>query len=201
MSLNQSLKYRVSGKPGVNPSSLPLKEAKGFCLFSGTWRLLWHLYSLLSQGREAPSLPDGRQQKQLHKQFKSRLLSGDFNLDPSLTLTPDISPHRSECLMSPYSELSPSVQLPLFTQISFFCILFTHRKCLGFFNKQKPHKQTKIQTKTTKNQKENKKKQPKKTNLKTLNSKKHFCYWNLNKISLLGRKYNLENFCYHWKSS
>lgn len=135
MSLTQSLKYevRVSGKPGVNPSSLPLKEAKGSCLFSGTWRLLWHLYSLLSHGREAPSPPDGRQQKQLHKQFKSRLLSGDFSLDPSLTLTPDISPQRSECLMSPYSELSPSVQLPLFTQLSFFLYPVYPQKTFGVF--------------------------------------------------------------------
>lgn len=126
--------------------------------------MLWHLYSLLSHGREAPSPPDGRQQKQHHKQFKSRLLSGDFSLDPSLTLTPDISPQRSECLMSPYSELSPSVQLPLFTQLSFFCILFTHRKHLGFFNKQKPHKQTKIQTnKTTEKPKRDQKTQHKQT--------------------------------------
>lgn len=103
--------------------------------------MLWHLYSPLSHGKEAPNLPDGRQQKQLHKQFKSRLLSGDFTplFDSSLTLTPDISPHRPECLMSLYPELSPSVQLPLFPQLLFyFCILFTHRKHFVFLTNKTP---------------------------------------------------------------
>lgn len=161
-SLNPSLKYevRISGKPRVNPSSLPLQEVTGSCLFSGTRRLLWHLYSLLPHGKEAPSLADGRQQKQLHKQFKSRLLSGDLTplLDSSLTLTPDISTHRAECLMSLLPKLSPSVpsvQLPLFPQLFIFLYPVYPQKTFGFLNKQNPHKQKSKQTNLS---------QPKQTN-------------------------------------
>lgn len=198
MSLNQSLKYevRVSGKPGVNPSSLPLKKAKGSCLFSGTWRLLWHLYSLLSHGKEAPSLPDGRQQKQLHKQFKSRLLSGDFTLlfDSSLTLTPDISPHRPECLMSLCPELSPSVQLPLFPGLFFIsesCLLTEN--VWGFFNKQNPHKQKSQQSHPNPN---------KQINPKTLNFQKALLLLNLKqtKSPLWAENAICKIFCYHGKS-
>lgn len=124
-------------------------EAKGSYLASGRQRLLWYLLSHATVGNKDLCLPDGRQQKQLHQQFKCGLLSADFNLESSLALTPNTSLHICfDCLLSFHPEISSSLQFSFhYYLIPLFCALFTLRKHLFAFFKNRQTKQQTTQIK------------------------------------------------------